>query len=130
MTPIKALLMALLLGASAYCCADSRSLDSGKLFGHNAPQWGNVHLGMSPDHYGKVSRDNMRTLKKSAQHLISGGLTTLGIPKGGMALTGAAIGLATNSLKFNLDKEKRLRLDFNNVTSGKRGVYLNFNLDW
>jgi hypothetical protein len=127
---IKTLVTAVLLTASAYCCADPLTFDTGRLFGSGAPLWGDISLKMSPDSYEQASRRNQRNLKKTAQRLLGRTLTTLGVPNEGIALSGAAIGLATKGLKFNLNESKTLALGLNKVTSEKRGIYLNFKLAW
>ena len=85
---------------------------------------------MSPDSYQRLSRENQQDLGRAARRLLRSTFSNLGIPEQGAALTGAALGLATKGLKFNLNEEKTLGLQFDRMTSEKRGIYLNFKLDW
>ncbi|HHH39995.1 MAG TPA: hypothetical protein ENK50_10550 [Sedimenticola sp.] len=120
----------LLLTFAVQVQADPSANRNEPLLGKILPRWSSIDATISPERYAKLSRENQQDLERAGRRLLSSTFTTLGIPRQGAALTGAAIGLATKGLKFNLNEEKTLGLEFNRMTSEKRGIYLNFKLDW
>lgn len=129
MTFVKTLSAAALLVVTVHAHAGGPPPHAG-LLGQFLPRWNNVDPGMSPDSYQRLSRENQQDLGRAARRLLRSTFSNLGIPEQGAALTGAALGLATKGLKFNLNEEKTLGLQFDRMTSEKRGIYLNFKLDW
>ena len=76
--------------------------------------------------YGRNRRFVSSTLGSYSKHT----LEVIGIPEQGVNLMGAALGMAINGAKLNLNKSKTLALELKDVSDSDRTLYFGVNLDW
>lgn len=90
-------------------------------------QWQDIDEHMSLEQYGDLLRHNQRLMLDSLEDTAS----TLGVPKAGIGLAGAAIGFALDDdAKVNLNKSKTMALELNDVTKADRSVRFRMKFDW
>ena len=93
--------------------------------------WRQVDSYMSAREYREASRHNRQLFRKAAHRAIEDTLMSYGIPRQGVALTGAAVGLAVKQgAKVNLNETKTLTMEVKDVVSGDRAVSFHLKLDW
>ena len=89
-----------------------------------------VDMSMSPREYDDISSRNLRFLRKNLRSYSENVLAIIGMPEQGINLMGAALGLAFNDSRLNLNKSKTLALEIKDVRDSDRTLYLGINLDW
>jgi hypothetical protein len=122
---------AALFSVSTACSqAEQKQLVMDDLFQDDRQRWQQIDHHMSPDRYTSAAHDNQRLLRKSAQRFLDNGLTSLGVPKQGIALTGAVVGLAISGGKLNLNESKTMLLELDEMTSEDRALSFKLKLNW
>lgn len=89
-----------------------------------------VDMSMSLREYDDISNRNLRFLRKNMRSYSENALAVIGMPEQGINLMGAALGLAFNDSRLNLNKSKTLALEIKDVSESDRTLYLGVNLDW
>ena len=87
-------------------------------------------MSMSLREYDDISNRNLRFLRKNLRSYSENALAVIGMPEQGINLMGAALGLAFNDSRLNLNKSKTLALEIKDVSESDRTLYLGVNLDW
>lgn len=126
----RSLIIAVALCSSPTALAEQNEAPFGALFQTETRHWQNIDSGMSIDEYHDHSRQNLRVARKSAEKLMLQASSSLGIPEQGAALAGAALGLAVQGAKFNLNQSKTMALRLDEVAGDDRAISLRFRLDW
>jgi len=86
---------------------------------------------MSPADYRDAVRSNQKQVRRFVKTYSSDKLRTLGVPKAGVAVLGAAAGLAVDGdARLNLNKSKSLAFTFDDVVSDDRAVMFRFRKRW
>jgi hypothetical protein len=94
-------------------------------------EWRTIEGEMSEQEYRNAYRSNQRLLRDVVKSYSEDTLISLGVPKKGVSLIGAAAGLAvTQDAKLYLHKSKLLALEFKDVTDNDRSLFLGVKLDW
>ena len=104
-------LAAMLLSIAATCSQAQQNPGlMGDLFRTDKHQWHQIDTRMSPHRYQAAAKNNQRLLRKSAQQLLENGMTAFGLPKEGIMITGAVVGLggdpAGGQVRGRLDGEE------------------------
>ena len=89
-------------------------------------QWRHVGADMSPVTYGEALRHNRRVARETLTNTI----VSIGVPKIGLNLMGAAVALAIDDLKVPLNKSKTLALKLDDATNEDRSATLQIKLTW
>lgn len=89
-----------------------------------------VDMSMSLREYEDISSRNWRFLRNNLRSYSENALAIIGMPEQGINLMGAALGLAFNDSKLNLNKSKTLAIEIKDVRDSDRTLYLGVNLDW
>ena len=83
-----------------------------------------------PHEYEAISAHNRKVVKISLQAFSHNALDLIGIPEQEVKLIGAAVGLATNGAKLNLNKSRTLTLELKDAGAAERSLYFGVSLDW
>ena len=89
-----------------------------------------VDMSMSLREYEDISSRNWRSLRNNLRSYSENALAIIGMPEQGINLMGAAMGLAFNDSRLNLNKSKTLAIEIKDVRDSDRTLYLGVNLDW
>lgn len=89
-----------------------------------------VDMSMSLREYEDISSRNWRFLRNNLRSYSENALAIIGMPEQGINLMGAAMGLAFNDSRLNLNKSKTLAIEIKDVRDSDRTLYLGVNLDW
>ncbi len=120
--------------ASLLCCtaayADDMLDGMPQLYEAERFTWEHVDVHMSARDYEESSRQNQRMFGDAAQKAFKETLTSFGISKRSIDITGAAVGLAVKGAKLGLNESESLTFEIDDVVSDDRAVYFNFKLDW
>jgi hypothetical protein len=124
-------LAAMLLTIAATCSQAQQNPGlMGDLFRTDKHQWHQIDTRMSPHRYQAAAKNNQRLLRKSAQQLLENGMTAFGLPKEGIMITGAVVGLAIDGGKFHLNESKTLALELDEMVSEDRALTFKLKLRW
>lgn len=93
-------------------------------------EWKHVDEYMSAQEYRDSSRHNQRAFGNAARTVFTETLTSFGISKQGVEITGAAVGLAIEGAELDLNESETLSLKFDDVVSEDRAIFFNLKLDW
>ncbi len=86
---------------------------------------------MSAQEYWETSRHNQRNFSKAARKAFENTLTSYGIPRQGVEIASAAVGLAVKKgAKLDLNDSKTLSLDVKDVVSEDRAISFKLKLNW
>ena len=86
---------------------------------------------MSQDDYRYSYRHNQRIVRNFVKSYSESTLTSIGVPKTGVKLMGAAAGLAAGQdAKLYLNKSKLMALELRDATESDRALFFGFSLDW
>jgi len=121
---------AFLLTACCSVCAADRGSESS---GHkpNRHEWQIVSGDMSEGDYRNSYRHNQRIVRDFVKSYSHSALTSIGIPKTGVKLMGAAVGLvAGQDVKLYLNKSKIMALELRDATEDDRAVFFGIKMDW
>ena len=95
-----------------------------------AKRWQDVDNEMSTAEYRDSSRQNLRLIRQSAQEFVLQLSNSAGIPRQGVELTGAALGLIVQGAKINLNESRTMAVRFDEVANDDRAVSIRIKLDW
>ena len=125
MTRSTKLMIVVLLTVSPTIHAQNIFLDSIR---HDAVQnqWQDVGTEMSPGTYKEAIRHNRRL----ARDRLADTIVSLGVPRMGLNLMGAAVALAVDDVKLPLNKSKTLALKIDDATSEDRSAIIQLKFDW
>jgi hypothetical protein len=121
--------LALLLAVSNMAYAEDRDMRLVNI-GTDRDQWQPVNLQMTPEDYSAISRNNLRLARRALTSYSQERLTSLRVPEMGMNLLGAAVGLATSSTSFHINKSKTMAVEFENLAEEKRALMFKLKFDW
>ncbi len=94
-------------------------------------EWQSVNADMSPGEYRASYRHNQRIIRDFVESHSKNALTSIGVPKSGVKLMGAAAGLAAGQdAKFYLNKSKLMALEVKDATDDDRALFFGIKLDW
>ena len=130
MNAIRIFAVAALFCSTASTAAEQVQSPISELFHDDGNQWLKIDSNMSPEEYQNSGRQNQRMMRKSAKKLLLQASKSVGIPKQGVALTGAAVGLVLEGAKFNLNESKTMALQLNEVASQERAISLRIRFHW
>ena len=122
---IQCSLLAVLLAVSPVLPAQDSFLTS-RQHETDQYQWRQIDADMSPGKYREALRHNRRLARDSLKHSI----VSLGVPKMGANLMGAAIALTVDDLKLHLNKSKTLELQIEDATDEDRSALIQIKIDW
>lgn len=98
---------------------------------HDRQEWQTFSSNMSPGEYRRAVRDNHRLVRKFVKSYSSETLTAAGIPEAGIALLGAAAGLAVDGdARLHLNDSKTLALRFDDVVDSDRALLFTIKKTW
>jgi hypothetical protein len=89
-----------------------------------------VDMTMSLHEYEGMYSRNQKVVLKNLRSYSENTLVSIGIPRQGINLMGAALGLAFSDSKLNLNESKTLALEIKDARDSDRSFYLGVNLDW
>ena len=93
--------------------------------------WREFDASMSDEEYEDAYRDNQRFLRKFVTNYSESALTSIGVPKAGIDLMGAAAGLAVGqNARFYLNDSKLFAVELKDATEDDRAVILGIKVDW
>ena len=120
--------------ACLLCCTTTYAEDMQnqmpKLYESEKFSWKHVDVSMSAREYEESSRYNQRVFGDAARNAFKETLTSFGMSKQSIKITGAAVGLAMEGAKFDLNESETLSFEVDDVVSDDRAVYFNLKLDW
>ena len=125
---LSAAALLLLLGTAAH--AENSQIGIPGLYQAERLQWKHVDEYMSAKEYREASRHNRQVFRKAAHEALENTLMSYGIPRKGVAITGAAVGLAVKGAKMDLNDSKTLTMEVKDVASEDRAISLKLKLDW
>jgi hypothetical protein len=85
---------------------------------------------MSLREYEETYRGNRRLVRNNLVSFSRDTLESIGIPKQGVNLMGAALGVVINGARLDLNKSKTLALEFKDVGNTERSLFFGFKLKW
>jgi len=119
----------LLTACCAVCAADRGSESSGHK--PDRHEWQTVSGDMSAGEYKGSYRHNQRIVRDFVKSYSESTLDSIGVPKMGVELMGAAAGLAAGQdAKLYLNKSKIMALELKDATEDDRAVFFGIKLDW
>lgn len=131
MKTITTMILTTLLIASGTASADKNGTQTPEGASANHQQWQTFDASMSPADYRDAVRSNQKQVRRFVKTYSSDKLRTLGVPKAGVAVLGAAAGLAVDGdARLNLNKSKSLAFTFDDVVSDDRAVMFRFRKRW
>lgn len=93
--------------------------------------WQSVSGDMSAGDYRSSYRHNQRIVRDFVKSYSESTLTSIGIPKTGVKLMGAAAGLAVGQdARLYLNKSKIMALELRDATEHDRAVFFGIKMDW
>ena len=99
-------------------------------WGYKQQHFQRADMNMSPREYEATYSRNRsfvgNTLGSYSKHTLG----LIGIPKQGVNVMGAALGMVINGARLNLNKSKTLALELKDVSDSDRTLYFGVNLDW
>lgn len=119
-----------LLSATCSLCAADRGSES---TGHKPDRhaWQSVSDDMSEGDYRNSYRHNQRIVRDFVRSYSESTLTSIGVPKTGVKLMGAAAGLAAGrDARLYLNKSKIMALELRDATEDDRAVFFGIKMDW
>ncbi len=116
--------LACLVASSGLYAQDSLLLSLQKQT--NQQQWRSVDAGMSAGSYKNVMNHNRRL----AADTLSETIQSLGVPKVGIAIMGAATALAVSDVKVPLNRSKTLGLRIDDAAEEDRSALIEVKLKW
>ena len=125
MTRSTKLMMALLLTMSPAIHAQDSFLMSLQQETHEQ-QWQQVGGNMSHGQYAEATRHNRRL----ARDRLADTVVSLGVPKMGLNLMGAAVALAVDDLRVPLNQSKTLALKLDDAASEDRSAQIQVKFSW
>jgi len=111
-------------------CAADRGAES---FGQKPDrhEWQSVTGEMSEGDYRNSYRHNQRIVRDFVKSYSESTLTSMGIPKTGVRLMGAAAGMAAGQdARLYLNKSKIMALELKDATANDRAVFFGIKMDW
>jgi hypothetical protein len=122
-------ILALLLAVSNTAYAEDRDTLLINI-GTERDQWQPVNPQMTPEDYRDISRNNLRLTGRALTTYSQERLTSLSMPEMGINLLGTAVGLATSTARFHVNKSKTMAVEFENLAKEKRALMFRVKLDW
>ncbi len=92
----------------------------------NQQQWRSVNAEMSAGNYKNAMKHNQRL----AADTLSETIQSLGVPKVGIAIVGAATALAVSDVKVPLNRSKTLGLRIDDAAEEDRSALIEVKLKW
>lgn len=123
------LALVLLLCSGPPALAEDKHLPSQR-FETDRNQWQAVSARMTPEEYRVKYKKNQRLVRRLLTNYSKDQLLSLGVPETGIKLMGTAIGLATRTTRFHIDKNKLMALEFKNTTQDNRTLFFKLSIDW
>lgn len=123
-------LAAVLVVMGAVSHAGEGPYDLGDIYISDTARWRDVTAAMSPEDYRAISRQNKRVIRNTVKNYITDAFSALGVPQAGVYVTGAAVALFRKGGKLNLNADKTLYLEVDDVTSGDRTIQLKYKIEW
>ena len=124
------IISAFLLAASTSLCAADRHAGSND----RAParhEWQSVSGDMSASEYRQSYRHNQRIVRDFVKNYSESTLTSMGVPKTGVRVLGAAAGLAAGKdARLYLNDSKIMALELRDATEDDRALFFGISLDW
>ena len=124
MTRRARLMSAMLLAVSPALHAQDSFLTS-LLHEADRYQWRQVNADMSPGKYREAFRHNRRL----ARGMLTNTIVSLGVPKMGVNLMGAAVAIAVDDLKLDLNKIVALEME-DPLDKDRMGAFIEVKFDW
>ena len=94
-------------------------------------KWQSFSDGMSPSEYKRAVRANQKQVRKFVKSYSSEALASAGVPKAGIALLGAAAGLAVDGdARVHLNENKTFAFQLDNVVDHERALLFTFKKNW
>ena len=122
---------AVLLLSGAVSHAENKQTGIPSLYNAGRLEWKQVDGHMSAREYRETLRHNQRNFREAAHKAFENTLTSYGIPRQGVEIAGAAVGLAVKKgAKLDLNDSKTLSLDVKDVVSEDRAISFKLKLDW
>ncbi len=117
-----------LAASSAVSAQDQGSSATGH--GVDRHQWRTVDASMSSDEYEAAYSRNQYLVRNTLKSSTKNALTSAGIPEAGINFMSAAVGLAAQDARINLNESKTLGLELKDVTGGDRTLFLGVKFNW
>jgi hypothetical protein len=124
------IISAFLLAASTSLCAADR--DAGSTDRKPARhEWQSISGDMSASEYRQSYRHNQRIVRDFVKNYSESALTSVGVPKTGVKVLGAAAGLAAGKdARLYLNDSKIMALELRDATEDDRALFFGISLDW
>ncbi len=132
MTRKTIMVTALLITASSLAQAQDWHRDASAVGGQGDDrQWRTFAASMSPSEYRRAVRDNHKLVRNVVKSYSSEALSSAGVPRAGIALMGAAAGLAIDGdAKWHLNESKTLAFEFDDVVDEDRALMFTIKKAW
>ena len=118
-----------LLATSSIVLAEDR--ESALLnWGYEHQHFQRADMNMSMQEYEATYSRNRRFVGNNLESYSKHALGLIGIPEQGVNLMGAALGMAINGARLNLNKSKTLGLELKDAGNSDRSLYFGIKLDW
>ena len=93
--------------------------------------WQSFSANMSPGEYERAVRANQKQVRNFVKSYSTEALASAGVPKAGVALLGAAAGLAVDGdARVHLNESKTFAFQFDNVVDDERALLFTFKKNW
>ncbi len=94
-------------------------------------EWQSVSGEMSASEYRQSYRHNQRVIRDFVKNYSESTLTSVGVPKTGVKLLGAAAGLAAGQdARLYLNDSKIMALELRDASGDDRALFFGIKLDW
>lgn len=87
-------------------------------------------MNLSPREYEAIYSHNRRLVLNNLRSYSQNALESIGMPEHGINLMGAALGLAVNGPRLNLNNSKTLALEVKDASTSERALYIGVELKW
>lgn len=129
MLRITIVVSAFLLATSSIVHAEE--LESSLLnLGYKHQRMQSADLNVSIQEYKKTYSRNRRYVGNTLGSYSKHALGLIGIPEQGIDVMGAALGMAINGARLNLNESKTLGLELKDVADSDRTIYFGVRLEW
>jgi hypothetical protein len=94
-------------------------------------EWQSVNGDMTASEYRQSYRHNQRIVRDFVKNYSESTLTSMGVPKTGVKVLGAAAGLAAGKdARLYLNDSKIMALELRDATEDDRALFFGISLDW
>lgn len=125
------MLTALLMAAGLSSAAEGDGTAAISDGAESRKQWRMFDAEMSPTEYHRAVRENQKLVRRLAKSYSNETLAAVGVPRAGVAVLGAAAGLAIDGdARWHLNQSKTMAFSLDDVVSDDRALMFTIKKQW